>query len=163
MSLPRKIAVGLSSYAFQKFLDRYGEQIVAYASERGEEVVREYGPRAVNWTAAAGSSAYEIVAPRAAGAVSKLSTMAGRPAGGAVIPAAGDPENGRLAIMLFGSFAGSLGRIGAALRETAAVGAAQLGNLSDEQLGAIAVALWRAQNRDGFLGRRVRKIFWSRS
>lgn len=163
MSIPTRIIIGLSSFAFQKFLDRYGEEILEFATTRGEEVVREYGPKAVHWTADRGNDVYEAVAPRAAGAVSKISAMAGRPAKGAVIPAADDPESGRLATMLFGPFAGELGRIGAYVRSVADLGAEQLRGMSDEQIGAIAVGLWRSQNRDSFLGRRVRKLFWGRS
>ena len=55
---------------------------------------------------------------------------------------------------------GDLGRIGAYVRAMADLGADQLRNLSDEQIGAIAVSLWRTQNRDSFLGRRVRRAFW---
>lgn len=163
MSIPAKIIIGLSSFAFQKFLDRYGEEILEFATTRGEEVVREYGPQAVRWTADRGNDVYDAVAPRAAGAVSKLSVMAGRPAKGAVIPAADEAESGRLATMLFGPFAGDLGRIGAYVRAVIDLGTDQLRNLSDEQIGAIAVSLWRSQNRDSILGRRLRKAFWKGS
>jgi hypothetical protein len=50
--------------------------------------------------------------------------------------------------------------IGAYVRAAAAVGREQLGNVSDEQIGAVAVALWRMQNRNTFLGRRVRRLIW---
>ena len=163
MSIPAKIIIGLSSFAFQKFLDRYGDDILEFATTRGEEFVREYGPQAVRWTADRGNEVYEVVAPRAAGAVSKLSALAGRSAKGVTIPGADDPENGRLATMLFGPYSAELGRIGAALRAAADLGAEQLRNLSDEQIGAIAVTLWRTQNRDSFLGRRIRKTFWKGS
>ena len=43
------------------------------------------------------------------------------------------------------------------------LGAEQLRNMSDEQIGAIAVALWRSQNRDSVIGRRVRRAFWNKS
>ena len=163
MSLPMKVVIGLSSFAFQKFLDRYGEEIVAYASRRGEEVVREYGPQAVRWTAETGSNAYARVAPHATSAVSKLSAITGRSAKGAIIPGADEPETGRLSTMVFGPFAGDLSRIGAYVRAVADQGADQLRNLSDEQIGAIAVGLWRAQNRDSLLGRRLRRMFWKES
>jgi hypothetical protein len=160
MSIPTKIIIGVSSFAFQKFLDRYGEDILEVATTRGEDFVREYGPQAVRWTADRGNDVYQFVAPRAVGAVSKLAAMAGRPAKGAVIPGVDDPENGRLATMLLGPYAGDLSRIGATLRATAGLGVDQLRNLNDEQLGAIAVALWRMQNRDNVIGRRLRKRFW---
>ena len=46
------------------------------------------------------------------------------------------------------------------MRAVAGLGADQLRNLSDEQIGAIAVGLWRSQNRDSLLGRRLRRMFW---
>ncbi len=160
MSIPAKIIISVSSFAFQKFLDRYGEDILEFTTTRGEDFVREYGPLAVRWTADRGNDVYEFVSPRAAGAVSKLSALAGRPAKGVVIPGVDDPEKGRLATMLLGSYAGELSRIGATLRAAAGLGADQLRNLNDEQIGAIAVALWRLQSRDNLVGRRLRKAFW---
>jgi aminoglycoside/choline kinase family phosphotransferase len=160
MSIPTKIIIGISSFAFQKFLDRYGEDILEVATTRGEDFVREYGPQAVRWTADRGNEVYELVAPRAAGVVSKVAVMAGLSAKGVVIPGVDDPENGRLATMLLGPYSGDLSRIGAALRAAAGLGVEQLRNLNDEQLGAVAVALWRMQNRDNVIGRRLRKRFW---
>ena len=160
MSIPAKIIIGLSSFAFQKFLDRYGEDIIEFATIRGEEFVRVYGPQAVRWTAETGSSAYAKVAPRATGAVSKLSAAAGLPAKGAVVPGADEEEVSRLATMIAGPFAGNFAAVGAYLRAVAGLGADQLRNLSDEQIGAIAVGLWRSQNRDSLLGRRLRRMFW---
>lgn len=163
MSIPAKIIIGLSSYAFRKFLDRYGEDILEFATTRGEELVRDYGPVAVRWTADRGLEFYEVVAPRAASAVSKISAVASRPAKGAIIPGVDDPEGSRLPTMLFGPLAGNLEQIGAYLRDMAGLGAEQLRSLSDEQIGAIAVALWRSQNVDNFIGRRVRKTFWNKA
>ena len=37
MALPAKIIITLSSFAFRKFLDRYGEDIIEYAGRRGGE------------------------------------------------------------------------------------------------------------------------------
>ena len=163
MSIPAKIIIGLSSYAFRKFLDRYGEDILEFATTRGEEFVREYGPVAVRWTADRGLEFYDVVAPRAAGAVSKISAVASRPAKGAVIPGVDDPEGSRLPTMLFGPFSGELAQIGAYLRDLAGLGAEQLRSVSDEQIGAIAVALWRSQNLDNLIGRRMRRTFWKKS
>jgi hypothetical protein len=160
MSIPAKIIIGLSSFAFRKFLDRYGEDILEFATTRGEDFMREYGPQAVRWTADRGNDVYEFVAPRAAGTVSKLSAIAGRPAKGAMIPGVDDPDQGRLATMLFGPYAGELSQIGATLRAAAGLGIDQLRTLNDEQIGAIAVALWRLQSRDNLIGRRLRKTFW---
>jgi hypothetical protein len=160
MALPTKIILAISSAAFKKFLDMYGEEIIAYASRRGEEVVRTYGPPAARWTAAKGSELYSAVAPRAGSAISRLSAVSGRSAKGAVIPSEDETDDGRLSLLLFGSLAGSLAVIGAYVRAAAAVGREQLGNVSDEQIGAVAVALWRMQNRNTFLGRRVRRLIW---
>ncbi|MFN2143194.1 MAG: hypothetical protein ACK2U5_22090 [Candidatus Promineifilaceae bacterium] len=160
MSIPTRIIITVSSFAFQKFLKLYGDDIVEIATTRGEDFVREYGPQAVRWTADRGSDFYGIVAPRAAGAVSKLSALAGRPAKGAVIPGVDDPEDGRLATMLFGPYSGDIARIGATLRAAAGMGIDQLQNLNDEQIGAIAVTLWRLQSGDNPIGRRLRKRFW---
>ncbi|MFN2252655.1 MAG: hypothetical protein ACK2U6_00330 [Candidatus Promineifilaceae bacterium] len=162
MSIPARIVITISSYAFTKFLDRYGEDILEYATSRGEEFVQDYGPQAVRWTAETSSKAYEKVAPLAAGAVSRLAVLAGRPSKGAVIPGVDEAEENRLSTMLLGPYAGDLGRIGAYVRSAAQMGAQQLRSLDDEQIGAIAVALWRMQNRDSFIGRRVRKAFWSK-
>lgn len=163
MSLPAKIVIGLSSYAFRRFLDRYGEEIIAYASTQGEEFVRVYGPKAVRWTAETGRNAYARVAPRASLIVSRVAARGGLSSKGVVIPGAEESEPNRLSTMLFGAYAGNLQQVGAAVRAAAQAGAAQLGNLSDEQIGAAAVTLWRMQNRDGLLGRRLRKTFWERS
>ena len=163
MSIPAKIVISLSSFALQKFLDRYGEDIVAYASSRGEELLREYGPQAVRWTAETGSSAYAKVAPRASSAISTISAKTGRPAQGAVIPGEDETDSGRLSTMIFGPFAGDLSRVGSYVRAVAGLGVDQLRNLSDEQIGAIAVGLWRAQNRDNLIGRRLRRSFWKES
>jgi hypothetical protein len=162
MSIPAKIVITVSTFAFQKFLDRYGEDILAYATNRGEELVREYGPQAVRWTTDTGSKTYAKVTPIATSALTRLSATVGRPAKGAVIPGVDETEDGRLATMLFGSYAGDLERIGAYVRSAAKLGVEQLRNLDDEQIGAIAVALWRAQNRDSFIGRRVRRAIWKR-
>ncbi len=162
MSLPVKIAITLSSFAFQKFLDRYGEEILAYASQRGEEAVRTYGPQVVRWTADTGSSVYGRVAPRASSAASRISAVTGRPAEKGIVPGADETEDGRLSTLLFGPFAGRLAWIGAYLRAAAHLGAEQLSGVTDEQIGAAAVALWRTQNRDSFLGRRVRKRLWKK-
>lgn len=160
MSIPAKVIITISSFAFQKFLERYGDDIVAFASTRGEELVREYGPQAARWTAETGSKTYARVAPLATGAVSRVSALAGRPAKGAVIPGADEADESRLPTMLLGPFAGDLGRIGAYVRAAVEMGADQLRNLDDEQIGAIAVALWRMQNRNDIIGRQVRKRFW---
>ena len=160
MSIPARIVITISSFAFTKFLDRYGEDILEYAATRGEELVQEYGPQAARWTAETGGKAYAKVAPLAADAVSRLAVLAGRPSKGVVIPGMDAAEDGRLSTMLLGPYAGDLGRIGAYVRTAAELGAQQLRNLDDEQIGAIAVALWRMQNRDSFIGRRVRKAFW---
>ena len=94
--------------------------------------------------------------------MSKLSAVASRPAKGAVIPGVDDPEGSRLPTMLFGPFSGELAQIGVYLRDIAGLGAEQLRSVSDEQIGAIAVALWRSQNFDNVIGRRVRKTFWNK-
>jgi hypothetical protein len=77
-----------------------------------------------------------------------------------VIPGVDDPEDGRLATMLFGPYSGDIARIGATLRAAAGMGIDQLQNLNDEQIGAIAVTLWRLQSGDNPIGRRLRKRFW---
>lgn len=155
-----KIVVGLSSYALQKFLDRYGDEIVAYATRRSEEAVREYGPVVARWTAEKGTQLYAAAAPRATDALSRLAALRRRPAGGVILPGKDESDSGRLAMMLFGPFAGDLELIGAYVRAAAQAGADELRNLSDEQIGAIAVSLWRAQNLDNVLGRRLRRRFW---
>ena len=160
MSLPAKIIIGLTGYAFQKFLDRYGEEIIAYAARRGEEAVREYTPIVARWTADKGTQFYGFAAPRAADAFSRLSALRGRPASGALVPGAEESDGRRLSTMVFGPFAGSLEQIGAIVRATAVAGIDELRSISDEEIGAIAVSLWRAQNMDTRLGRRLRRRLW---
>ena len=158
-----KIAIGVSSYALQKFIERYGDEILAYASERGEEMVREYGPQVVRWTANRGTQVYGVVAPRAADAAGRLAAIARRPSAGAVIPGAEEDESRRLVVTLFGPFAGTLEQIGAVVRAAlvaaAGAGAERLRDVSDAEIGALAVALWRAGSRESLAGRRIRSRF----
>jgi hypothetical protein len=157
-----KIIIGVSGFAFRRFLDLYGDEIVAYASRKGEDAARQYGPQVVRWTADTSRTLYGAVSPRAADLLARVKARRGGKASGVILPGADDEDSSRLGTMLAGPYADDLQRIGAYVRSAADFGVEQLRTLSDEQLGAIAVAFWNAQNRDGRLGRRLRSMIWPR-
>jgi hypothetical protein len=143
-----KILAELGGQSVEKLIDKYGERVLLGAAELVGDVVQDHAPEILEKTAEYAGDLMQFVSPTVTQAAGKVNEFTGLTLA-RVIGQGSSEALGSILENIGDSVPDvDLAALGQQVRETVGKGAGKLGDLTDAQLGALAVYFSRSKEKE---------------
>ncbi len=147
----------LTGQSVEKLLEKYGEQALAALLNAGQEIAQDHAPEIIDLAVDRAGDLVEVVSPAVTGTLGKAGELTGLTMSSIIGQGSGEALGSLLENAAEGLPDIDLSPLGAKLRDSAGKGAGRLGDLTDAQLGTLAVLISQSSDRGGNLAARLRK------